>query len=36
MSKIINLLYKIYEINKDLERKLKKCIKCIYKLSARL
>ncbi len=36
MSKAINLLYKIYEINKDLKRKFKKRIKCIYKLSAKL
>ncbi len=36
MSRAINLLYRIYEINKDLERKLKERIKHIYKLNAKL
>ncbi len=36
MSKAINLLYRIYEINKDLERKFKERIKYIYKLNAKL
>ena len=36
MSKAINLLLEIYEINKDLRRKSKERIKYIYKLNARL
>ncbi len=36
MSKAINLLHKIYEINKDLRRKLKKRIEYIYELNAKL
>jgi len=36
MSKIVDLLLRIYEINKDLKRKSRERIKCVYKLSAKL